>query len=172
MKALFHRLAGAAALVLFATPLAAQQAGPVESRLEARKVVLAADGKETLVAAEAAKPGDVIEYVATYRNTGKQAVRNLQATLPIPANTEFIPGSPRPASAKASVDARAFADLPLKRSVQRDGKTVEEPVPTREVRYLRWYPGELGADKSVTFTARVRVVDERAASPPAQGATR
>jgi uncharacterized repeat protein (TIGR01451 family) len=133
--------------------------GPVETRMEARKVVRASDGRETLIAAQVAKPGDVIEYVVTYRNTGREAVRDLEATLPIPAHTEFIHGTTRPANAKASLDASAFADMPLKRKTTRAGQEIVEAVPHREYRYLRWYPGELGPGRSVTFVARVKVVE-------------
>jgi len=150
----------AAALVLAAAPLhAQQQTGPLEVRLESRKVVAAADGKETFAPATTARPGDVIEYVATYRNTSRQPIRGLEATVPVPGNTEFVVGSTRPAPAKASVDSRTWGDIPLKRKVIRDGREVEEQVPVREYRYLRWFPGELGAEKSMTFTARVRVVE-------------
>jgi uncharacterized repeat protein (TIGR01451 family) len=143
----------------------AQGRDVVETRLEARKVVRDAEGRDSLVAAEAVKPGETIEYVATYRNTGQQPVRNLAATLPIPANTEFVSGSARPQDAQASLDGRTFAPMPLKRRVVREGRTVEEEVPAREYRYLRWFPGELGGEKSLTFTARVRVVE---APPPGE----
>ena len=138
---------------------------PVETRLEARKVVRAADGGETLVSADAAKPGETLEYAATYRNTGKQAVTNLAATLPIPANTELIAGSARPANAQASVDGRTFAAPPLKRRVVREGKTVEVEIPTREYRYQRWNAGELAGEKSLTFTARVKVTEAAVPEP-------
>jgi uncharacterized repeat protein (TIGR01451 family) len=153
------------ALLLAAGSLQAQQTGPIETRLEQRKVVRAADGQESFAPAAAVKPGDVIEYVATYRNTTRSPVRNLEATLPIPANTEFVAGSPAPATAKASVDSRTWGDIPLKRKAVRAGVQVEEPVPVREYRYLRWFPGELGGEKSVTFTARVRVIDETPGTP-------
>jgi uncharacterized repeat protein (TIGR01451 family) len=133
--------------------------GPVETRMEARKVVRAGDGKEALVAAQVAKPGDVIEYAVTYRNSGREAVSNLVATLPIPAHTEFIPGTARPANARASLDASAFGDMPLERKTQRAGREMVEAVPHREYRYLRWYPGELGPGQSVTFSARVKVLE-------------
>lgn len=162
-----HAQAALAALVLACAGLAgAQQANPIESRLEARKVVVAADGKESFVAADAAKPGDVIEYAATYRNTATQAVRNLEATLPIPANTELVSGSSTPAGAKASVDARSFEPVPLKRKVRRGAAEVEETVPLGEYRSLRWYPGELAPGRSITFKARVRVLDDRPATGP------
>ena len=79
-------------LAVAAFPAASQQANPLVTQLEARKVVRGADGKESFAPADNAKPGDVIEYVATYRNTGKQPIRNLEATLPIPHNTEFVAG--------------------------------------------------------------------------------
>ena len=146
----------------------AQGRDPVETRLEARKVVREAEGREGFAAAEAVRPGEIIEYVATYRNTGKQPVSGLAATLPIPASTEYQAGSARPANAMASVDGATFSAPPLKRRVVRDGKNVEEEIPVREYRYLRWFPGELGGDKSLSFTARVRVVDAEA--PPGQKA--
>lgn len=162
------RAAGAIlAAFLAATPgaWAQQGAAPLESRLAARKVVVV-DGRDTFADANAARPGDVIEYLATYRNTGASALTGMQATVPIPANTEFVPGSARPAGAKASLDGRAYADIPLKRTVTRDGKQVEEQVPYREYRYLRWTAGELGGGKTLVYTARVRVVDERTPGEP------
>ena len=158
-------LAAMAGVILLAlAPLAAAQqkaAQPLETRIEQRKVARAADGAESLVSAEAVKPGDVIEYAVTYRNTGKPALTKLEATLPIPAETEYVPGSARPANAKASTDGRAFSDLPLKRTVKRNGVEVEETVPVGEYRFLRWYPGDLAGEKAVTYTARVRVTDIR-----------
>jgi uncharacterized repeat protein (TIGR01451 family) len=161
MNRVLKVLGVAAALALWALTLHAQRAGngPVETLLEARKVTHAADGKETLAAARTVKPGDVIEYVVTYRNNGAEPVSGLEATLPIPPQTEFIPGSPRPAAAKASLDARAFGEIPLKRTAVREGRQVVEAVPYREYRYLRWYPGDLGAGKSLVFRARVKVIE-------------
>ena len=147
-----------------AQPKAAPQ--PLESKIEQRKVARAADGAETLVAVDTVKPGDVIEYVATYRNTTRAPLSKVEATLPIPSNTEFVPGTVRPATAKASADGRNYGDLPLKRVVKRNGVDVEEQVPVREYRYLRWYPGVIGGEQAVAFTARVRVVDDRSPSEP------
>ncbi len=168
MKA-FATRSGAALLALAAISLAAavpalaQQAAPqpLESKIEQRKVVRAADGAESLVPADGVRPGDVIEYTATYRNTGKQALSKVEATLPIPAETEFLPGSARPASVRASADGRTYGELPLKRTVKRNGVDVEEPVPLREYRFLRWFAADLASEKALTYTARVRVIDNR-----------
>jgi uncharacterized repeat protein (TIGR01451 family) len=121
--------------------------------------VRAAGGGEAFAEAREVKPGDVIEYVATYRNAGAAPVRNLEATLPIPAYTALLPGSVRPASARASLDAARFDPLPLKRTVSRDGRLLEEEVPLREYRYLRWQVRELAPRGSVAFRARVQVVE-------------
>jgi uncharacterized repeat protein (TIGR01451 family) len=133
--------------------------GTVQARLEAHKVVRTAGGSESLVPADNVKPGDVIEYVVTYRNTGAEAVHGLEATLPIPEATEFIAGSTRPAGAKASWDGATFEAMPLKRAATREGRAVVEAVPFRAYRFVRWYPGDLAAGQSVTFAARVKVIE-------------
>ena len=145
-------------LIVAALPLHAQTAAVV-STLEAHRVVRGADGSESFASADVAKPGDVIEYVATYRNTTGEAIHDLQATLPIPPHTELIPGSARPSAARASLDAREFASLPLKRKTLRDGREVDEAVPFREYRFLRWAPVRLGAREYVTYIARVKVLE-------------
>ena len=163
----FRSLAAAVWIAAIVAPAVAQQKAPVETRLEARKVDVAADGKESFSPAEAAKPGDVLEYTATYRNTTDSPIRNLEATLPIPPQTELVAGSIRPANAKASLDAIRFADMPLKRKAIKDGREVEEAVALSEYRALRWYPGALAPNQLLTFTARVRVIDDR--SPATKG---
>jgi uncharacterized repeat protein (TIGR01451 family) len=162
------RVAAVAALACGGLDASAQKpANDVETRLEAHKVVHAADGKETFAPAGEARPGDVIEYVATYRNITRQPIRNLDGTLPIPQQTEFVQGSQKPAQATASLDGTTYAALPLTRKVQRDGRSVDEPVPARDYRFLRWHADTLGAEKSVAFSARVRVIDDRNTGPPA-----
>ena len=158
MKRMVHR--AILALAIAGGAAYAQQKGPLESTLEQQKVVRAADGSESRAAATSVRPGDVIEYVATYRNTGRAPITGVEATMPIPPNTEFVSGSARPANGKASVDGTTYAAMPLMRKVVRDGKPVEEQVPAREYRYLRWSAPSLGANESVRFTARVKVLED------------
>jgi len=166
MKSIARSLC-AATLCAFAALALAQSPGPLVTTLDARKVIVGADGKESFDTATVVKPGDVIEYVATYRNTGKQPLVKLEATLPIPHDTEFIAASARPANAQASVDGQHFLPMPLKRKVRAaDGRQTEQLVPTREYRYLRWYPDQLGSEKALSFSARVRVIDDRPPSEP------
>ncbi|RYE20020.1 MAG: hypothetical protein EOP51_18740, partial [Sphingobacteriales bacterium] len=98
------------------------------------------------------KPNDIIEYRATYTNNTTKTINGLVATLPIPADTQFLAKS-TPAQAQASTDGINFAAMPLKRKV--GTKTVN--VPLQEYRALRWTIAELPAGKSVIVTAQTRV---------------
>jgi len=161
-KEMIHKVLAAAAVIL-AAGLPVQGEGgakaPVEARLDVERIVRAPDGHESRSSADSAKPGDILEYVVTYRNTTRDPVRDLQATLPIPPATELVAGSARPATARASLDSREFAAMPLKRKVKRDGREVEESVPLHDYRYLRWSIAELRGGESMTFSARVRVLE-------------
>lgn len=143
-------------------PLAFAQkaaADPLQIILVRAKVVVE-NGREVMQSAAIAKPDDVLEEVATYTNTSKSALKSVEATLPIPPNTELVMASVKPANAKASIDGKSFSKLPLTRKVrQPNGVEVEQPVPLSEYRYLRWYPGELQPGKPLSFSARFRVAN-------------
>ncbi len=142
---------------------------PVEIKLERRKVVLV-DGKETMQDATIVKPGDVLQEVATYTNNSSATVSKLEATLPVPANTELLAGSFKPNTAFASTDDKNFAAIPLKRKLKAaNGVEAEQLVPVAAYRYLRWYPGDLAAGKSLVFSARFKVADDKPAVPGASG---
>lgn len=149
-----------------AAPKPPAQKPDIESVLTAKKVEIADDKKERLIEAKTAKPGEVIEYVATYTNKGKTAVRDVVATLPIPADTILLRNTPRPATATASVGDAKFAAIPLKRKVKLpSGKEEEIEIPVSEYRALQWSLGELAAGKSVVVSARVRVSDAPNTAP-------
>jgi len=132
-------------------------AGSVAVELTAQRVTKS-QGKEVLVAADQAKPGELIEYRALYRNDGANEAKGLMATLPIPRGTQYVAGSATPRGVEASLDGRTFAPVPLKRSVKTaDGRTVVQEVPVSEYRTLRWPLGVLPTKQSRTVAARVRV---------------
>ena len=132
---------------------------PLQIKLVRSKVVQD-KGREVMESAATAKPGEVLEEVATYTNTSKTSLKNLEATLPVPPNTELVMASIKPAAAKASTDGKTFSTMPLMRKVkQASGVEVETPVPLSEYRYIRWYPGELAPDKPLAFSARFKVAD-------------
>jgi len=131
--------------------------GAVAVELTANRVTKS-QGKEVLVPADKAQPGELIEYRALYRNDGKSDARGLMATLPIPLGTQYVPNSALPRGVEASLDGRTFAAVPLKRMEKLpDGRAVEREVPVAEYRALRWPLGALPAKQSRTVTARVRI---------------
>lgn len=133
------------------------QASPVSSQLLAQRVEMAG-GKPVLKPAGDGKPGDVLQYSATYRNTSAAAAGKLLATIPVPPGTTFIAASAEPAQALASTDGALFAPMPLTRMVkQADGSVRKEPVPLAEYRALRWEIGTLPAGGSTVVSLRVRI---------------
>jgi len=131
----------------------------VIANLTASRVVVQADGKETLAAADRARPGDVIEYRVDYHNTSRSGVGDVVATLPVPAvGVEYIPGTDMPSGALASTDGRTFAAIPLKHAVKLpNGRTEMQPIPVSEYRFLRWSLGSLDVNAHKSVSARVRL---------------
>jgi uncharacterized repeat protein (TIGR01451 family) len=127
--------------------------------LTATKIVQV-NGAEQRQPGEKAKPGDIIEYVADYKNVEKSAVSNVKATLPIPSGMEYIPETAVPNQVMATTDDVNYASVPLKRNVKRaDGNIIQELVPYSEYRSLRWDLGEIpaGAVKSVKARMKVKI---------------
>lgn len=124
----------------------------VSIELSALKVLTNQKGDTTLTPVTQAKPNDVIEYQAKYTNNTAKPIKGLLATLPIPADTQFLAKS-SPAQALASTDGVNFAAMPLKRKV--GTQTINVPLP--EYRALRWTITEIPAGKSVVVTAQTRV---------------
>ena len=112
-------------------------------------------GKESLVEGKTAKPGEVLEYQATYSNTGAKPVSNLQATLPVPQGMVYVPKSANPIVVQASTDGATFAPAPLLR--KKEGGVGMEPVPVEDYRALRWQVSTLGAGSSLMVSARMKV---------------
>lgn len=104
------------------------------------------------------KPGEVIEYQVSYQNTTTHGISQLQATLPIPKETEYIPNTAHPALVQASLDGINYAPVPLRRTVKlANGQMVEQDLPVGEYRSLRWTLGDLSASQKKTVSARIRL---------------
>lgn len=134
----------------------------LSATLEANKVVRDDNGKEQLRSAEKARPGDVLEYRAHYKNNSAKPLRGVIATLPVPATgMEYLLDTSSPGGAEASVDGVNFAPPPLKRRVRLpDGTQRQQLVPTSEYRFLRWSLGDVPAGATRSVTARMRVIAE------------
>lgn len=130
----------------------------VEVTLQQFKVTKRAQS-EVLEPAAHIKPGEVIEYQVTYQNTTKRGISQLQATLPIPKETEYIPNTANPAAVQASLDGVNYAPVPLRRTVKlANGQMAEQDVPVVEYRSLRWTLGDLSASQKKTVSARIRLI--------------
>jgi len=150
-----------AAACLSGTPLLAQTP-QVEVALQARRVVVD-QGKEALVPADKAKPGDVIQYEASYHNAGKAPVQHLGAVIPIPVGLALTADSAVPAASEASLDGKAFSPVPLMRAVKNEAGNMENrPVPLTEYRALRWNLAEVAPNSTTTVALRARVSTNKA----------
>jgi uncharacterized repeat protein (TIGR01451 family) len=151
-----------AILTVFLLQLACMQVASaadnnVSVALHAFKVVSTAAGSK-LVATESAEPGDIIQYLVTYSNTGKTAARDVLATLPVPqGGMVYVPETATPKAVLASVDGTSYAPMPLMRTVTRAGKQQLEAVPVSEYRFLRWKLGEIAPGASITVSSRMRL---------------
>jgi len=145
-------LTGAIALAI-AVPLLAE----VKIVLTASKIVVV-NGAEQKQASDKARPGETIEYVAEYKNTGKDKVSDVMANLPVPAGMEFLPQTAAPEGATATTDDKTWSPIPLKRSVRgADGKMKDTLVPFSEYKSLRWNLGEIAGGSSKSVRARMKV---------------
>jgi len=137
---------------------AAPRSGDVALDLKHFKVVAKADGKEELVAANEARPGEIIEYQLRCTNEGARDIADFQPSIPIPAGLEFVPKSATPDEVTASTDGRTWGAIPLKRTLKlAGGEEKVVPVPYREYRFIRWSAMALGAGKSLRMSVRARV---------------
>jgi uncharacterized repeat protein (TIGR01451 family) len=129
----------------------------VDVTLHAFKVVAGAGGQK-LVPTTEALPGDTIEYQVTYRNAGTAPARKVLATLPVPRDgISYLADSAAPAQVEASLDGTSFAPVPLNRTVVRNGKPQQEPIPVSEYRFLRWQLGDIAPGRSITVSSRMRL---------------
>jgi uncharacterized repeat protein (TIGR01451 family) len=144
------------------------QAQELHVSLDARLVFVAPDGSRRTSPNERARPGDLIEYQASYRNDGQRALRQVQATVPVPVGTDLDAAEILPP--QASEDGQRFVATPL-RAVQRlaDGRTQWRELPRSAYRFLRWPLGDLAAGQTrvVRVLVRVRQASDTPAGAPA-----
>lgn len=150
--------------LLLALPLAARAADPIRFTSSAEVEVTEANarGEKVLIRKPADKvpPGGVVIYVNTFSNTGKEPRENLVVTSPIPASTEYIPGSAEGMGADVafSVDGGKSFAPPAALTVI-DPKLGKRPAAPSEYTHVRWMlrePLKPGASGIVEFRVRVK----------------
>lgn len=159
VRALLLWLRVIAALMCIATgPVWAQ--GQVQTELRADKLLKQDNGQWSTSPAKDAKPCDLVVYTATYRNPGKDTVRQLVATVPVPVGMDWqgLAVDAKDPPTLASSDGVSFAPIPLTRKVRSaDGKEQVQAVPLHEYRALRWTVPELAAGAATTVKVTTKV---------------
>ena len=164
--ALLAACAGAGGLRAQAPDEAEPELGPRLEIVIADDLVLPPGEQRAVVRDEAGnlvtRPGDIIRYRLTARNTGTEAVRKAELLDPIPAGTEYVPGSARGAGMQVlcSIDGgQTFVPEPVRyrvRAANGDGRqVVAEPGMYTHVKWLSLAPLPPGGTLEATFQVRV-----------------
>ncbi len=156
-----HLLLVAASVASVGLALAAAPE-PAVTLSVAKIVALEPGTPERRVDAGQARPGDLLEYRAVYRNDTPRTLSRAQLTLPVPLAghaVEYVQDSAQPAATSASRDGRRYVAAPLHiERVGADGRVQRVLAPGADYRFLRWELGDLPPGAARTVHARVRVL--------------
>jgi uncharacterized repeat protein (TIGR01451 family) len=156
------RLAALAACLALAAPVAA--APRITFAIaQSKEVADPKGGAPTLVPAASVSPGDVVEYVLTYRNEGDQPATDAHIDDPIPKGTVYLANSAAGEGAEitfSSDGGRTFAPaVKLTYEYRLPSGAVEKRVATpAEYTHVRWTLKQVapGATGKVSFRVRVK----------------
>jgi uncharacterized repeat protein (TIGR01451 family) len=130
---------------------------PLVITLTVQKVISKGE-KESFVAADKVKPGEIVEYRANYANVSKAVLNAVVADLPVPKGMDYMKDSAHPVAVLATVDSKVYQPVPLKRKVKdKTGREQVLLVPLSEYRGLRWLLGSIPAGKELAVSARMQV---------------
>jgi uncharacterized repeat protein (TIGR01451 family) len=121
------------------------------------------NGKEDLKKTDSAAPGETIEYVLTYHNTGKQPLSALAVNGPIPSNTKFIQGSNAtkvPHEFNVSIDhGKTWDSEPVRRKQKdKDGKEMWVIIPPSRYTNVQWTAkNPINPGETQTFRYRITI---------------
>ncbi|PHR64116.1 MULTISPECIES: DUF11 domain-containing protein [unclassified Alcanivorax] len=135
---------------------------PLSSQMDSY-LVTHENGKEVVVEAEQASPGDIVEYRLTYTNNSDQPLSGLVITGPIPTNTVYLKDS---AATQVSADftvsidnGDSFQAEPVTKTVTgENGQSKNVEVSPSDYTQVRWQPkGSLQPDQVQQYRYRVTV---------------
>lgn len=113
----------------------------LEVRVEAFLVQKTGEGVEELIKVGEVKPGQIIEFILTYRNTAKWTMRNISVSAPVPRPGIYIEDS---ATARydfmCSIDnGQVFKHEPVRyKKRQKDGSEVDAIASPGAYTHLHW----------------------------------
>ncbi|MEF2277503.1 hypothetical protein V3W47_04270 [Deinococcus sp. YIM 134068] len=136
---------------------------PPKPSLTIQRVVTAMlDGKTTerLEAASSTRPGDLLQAGSVLTLSGKE--KGARFTVPVPANTTYVPGSARASRGVRVTYALSvsgpFSATPMKTvTVQEGGKAVQKEVPAPQNEYRAVRYDLTGLSGTVMVGHRIRV---------------
>jgi uncharacterized repeat protein (TIGR01451 family) len=132
---------------------------PLQITLKQFKVVKNNKNELSLEDAKKVKPGEVIEYQATYKNVGSGQLKGIVATIPVPKEMEYqAPNKLTSRPLLASVDGKKFAPYPLSRIIQKDNLAITVEVPLKEYRGLQWHIQKLDANEAMVIKMQAKVL--------------
>lgn len=100
--------------------------------------------------AEEAKPGDILVYRASYRNTSKGTLRGVVATVLVRPGLTYVPDAAKLEPALATVDARNYFPI----------TAPPANAPIASWRALRWTPRDIGPLSEFVVELKARVLPE------------
>lgn len=117
-------------------------AGPLSASLAVQSVEVEEGGKETLSSAEAAAPGDLLQYTGRYSNVSPEPLPGLVINGPIPANTSFVKAGlavSHKAAFEVLIDGEPWQGLPAYKTVSLpDGTQNRVEAEASDYRQVRW----------------------------------
>lgn len=141
----------------------AAPATPPKPALTIQRVVtatVAGQQTERLEGASTTRPGDLLQASSVFTLSGKE--KSARFTVPVPANTTFVPGSARASKGVrvtyALTPAGPFSLTPMKTiTVQENGRSVKKEVPAAQNEYRAVRYDLTGVAGTVTVGHRIRV---------------
>lgn len=139
---------------------------PITATLEAFIVRRGVDAEgnptETLLTAETASPGDIIQYSAVYENVSEAPLAGLIMNGPVPSGTTFVSASQQidtEAVFEVLISDEPWQELPaFKTIVDANGKEQRVEAVPSDYRQLRWrLDDSIAPEGVVTSIYRVRV---------------
>lgn len=153
----------AASCLAFSLPSAAQEASPpLQTELEAYLVQFDDAGKENLILATNADPGQIIEYQLSYHNVSDGDLSKVILNAGVPNSSEYL-SHQNELSVVSTVEVKtadiAWAEPPLKRAVKNENGEVQFiTVSPNEYSGVRWkLNSPLSAGEKVNTSYRVRI---------------
>jgi uncharacterized repeat protein (TIGR01451 family) len=138
----------------------ADEESPLKGEMKGFLVVEGENGAERLVEAAEILPGQMVEYVITYTNTGDKPLREVKVGGLVPEQTRYVPESATTTRWRRPLfsldDGQTFQPEPVRYEVRLANGEKEERIATPDMyTQVRWVIRRLPAGARVEFRYRV-----------------